>query len=148
MSSRSWQQDSFKFKDVKIPSSEYCTVEDHSKNDDDDAWREVQESSDTSRNSKNTLSFLPQKTKFRQKCFQKQMCSTPYTYSTLARWRVSSGRQMICNLWLWQKVVVCMCVTSEWQWNSTNISAYLWTQYIFHVSFTTRQFVGSSFKRA
>jgi hypothetical protein len=48
----------------------------------DDIQREVQESSNTSGYSKNIMyhSFLPHKTKFRQKYFQKQMSSTPHTY--------------------------------------------------------------------
>jgi hypothetical protein len=38
-----------------------------------------------------------------------------------------------------------MCVKNEWQWNSTNIFAFVWLQEIFHVTFTAWYFVGSSF---
>jgi hypothetical protein len=64
---------------VKIPSVTFlsCTVEDHSKEMMmlEGRFRKAQTLPGTK---KYTVSFLPQKTTFRQKCFQKQMCSTPH----------------------------------------------------------------------
>jgi hypothetical protein len=128
MRSRSWHQDNSTSGLLqRFPQSplSICTVEDHCKEIVmlEERFRKAWTFPDTQK----ILCVIPAlKTKFR-KSVCRSKCVQHHTHSTLARWRVSSGRhQRICNLWIWQKVVACVCVTSEWHWNSTNILASLW----------------------
>jgi hypothetical protein len=75
-----------------------------------DAWREVQEIVNTSRYSKKyTASFLLQKSTFRQKCFQKQMCSTPQIQYTCKMKIIKWNTLEDCNLWIWQSDGLHVC---------------------------------------
>jgi hypothetical protein len=111
---------------VKIPSVtfEYCTAEDHNK--EMMLLEERIRKAWTLPGTQKIHCVIPaskNQVLFRSKCVQN------YTYSTLARWRISNGRHYrICNLRIWQKVVVCVCVLQVNDWNSTNIFASLWSQ--------------------